>query len=410
MTIRTYVKCLTCGTVHILRIGLGHSDHQEHTILCKECQEELKVEIALDQSNGTFQFSYGENTEEFYPKEVKLGNEDYPVINLHPELTFSPALEGVDVISPTVIAMMENYHKQQEKLKTQAETQTSSQDSSQYPQNIFVLDSEWKDLRPCWSQYNKGNKRRAALIAESKSSNYCKSESSPVEWIESFAKRTISPDKLNLITDSCDQINQIRQKSPNNFAKFVSYHKNIFAKNIKKYFSVFDEFFKLYSNFSACLWDYKRGTSGLSFSATTCDFESVKYFYGNAFEVVGSGIVTLACLANLYNGRPYDEFKTAGFTLDKYTQSDKSGRTKCLHDIAEFANIFPEYRSSIRNGSHHGTFDLNPSSMIINYSPRTPQKSESMQFSEYIYYCVAIFFSCATLTAVDLYLNDLANE
>ncbi|MGL1862450.1 MAG: hypothetical protein OCC46_08015 [Pseudodesulfovibrio sp.] len=410
MTIRTYVKCLTCGTVHTLRIGLGHSDHQEHTILCKECEEELKVEIALDQSKGTSQFSYGENTEEFHPEEVKYGNEGYPVINLHPELTFSPDLEGIDVISPTVIALMENQRKLQEKMKKQKGTQATSQDESQDPKNIFVLDGEWKDLRPCWSQYNKRKKRRASLIAESKSSNYCKSEATPEEWIQSFAKRTISPDKLNLITDCYDKIDEIRKQSPDNFAKFVDYHKDIFAKNIKKSFSVFDEFFKLYSNFSACLWDYKRGTSALSFSATTCNFESVKYFYGNTFEIVGSGIVTLACLANLHKGRTYNEFQTAGFTLEKYIQSDKSGRTNCLQDIAEFADIFPEYRSSIRNGSHHGTFELNTASMIIDYSPRTPQQTETMQFSEYIYYCIAIFFSCATLTAVDLYLNELANK
>nr|WP_321255763.1 hypothetical protein [uncultured Pseudodesulfovibrio sp.] len=406
MTIRTYVKCLTCGTVHTLRIGLGHSDHQEHTILCKECEEELKVEIALDQSKGTFQFSYGGNTEEFHPEEVKLGNEDYPVVNLHPELTFSPDLEGVDVISPTVIAMMENHRKQEEKMKKQAHFQAGSQ----YPQNVFVLDGEWKDLRPCWSQFNKRKKRRASLIAESKSSNYCGFEVTPEVWIKSFAMRTLSPDKVNLITGCCGRIDEIRKLSPQNFDTFVDYHKGIFTKSIAKYFSVFDEFFRLYSNFSACLWDYKRGTSALSFSAATCDFESVKYFYGNTFEIVGAGVVTLACLANLHHGRAYDEFKTAGFTLKNYIQSDKSGRTKCLQDISEFAAIFPEYRSSIRNGSHHGTFELNPSNMIINYNPRTPQKTESMQFSEYIYYCVAIFFSCATLTAVDLYINALANE
>ncbi|WP_320169967.1 hypothetical protein [Maridesulfovibrio sp.] len=409
MTVRVYVKCLVCDQIHVLRIGVGHSSQQEHTILCKECEEEMVIRLDLDQKNAVGDIVCVKNMERLNSDDFTPYDDKYPIINLHPELTFPPELEGQDMISPGLIAMMENMKKMKipdDKLKNlSSEEHARLRDESR---KLFVLDDEWKDLRGCWSQFKKGKFDKAQKIAEQKASKYIEEDPTARDWIFSFASRTLAPGRSNYFDGCCSVMKEVSEKYPEKFDDFLIFHnEKIFPQSLKKNFLVFDAFFKNYSDFSQCLWDHKRDTVTEGFSVSSCNFDEAKYFYGNTFEAVGSGLITFACLSNMHKGRSYNEFQFPGFDLDKYLDSDKSGRTKCFEDIPEFSAVFEKYNSSIRNGSHHATFELDPETMVISYQPRTHKKTKTMPYSEYVDNCVSIFLSCAVLTALDSFLNYL---
>lgn len=131
------------------------------------------------------------------------------------------------------------------------------------------------------------------------------------------------------------------------------------------------------------------------------------YFYGEAFEAIGSNLTTIASVNNLLKGRGYDEFQSENFDIRKYMSSDKSGRANCFSDISEFAALTEKYTSAVRNGSHHGTFELDEKTMIVSYIPRKTMVVETISYSDYVDMCVNMFFTCAVMTAIDCFLWNM---
>ncbi len=164
-------------------------------------------------------------------------------------------------------------------------------------------------------------------------------------------------------------------------------------------------FFLAFPEFSQNFLALKRGES-ITFELAyfSIDFNKIKSFYGDAYERLGTGIVTLACLNNILKGRKYDTF--ANMDLKKYLSLKKPSKGACFADIPEFNHLLEHYDAQIRNGSHHGNIRLDLSTNIIFYDPKGDGKEKTLPYFEYLNKCCHLFFSCCVIGALDIVIYD----
>src|SRR5687768_15348167 len=63
MIVRSSFKCLTCGQVHTVRIGMGQEDHQSHRFPCMGCGEEIVIGMHVDRAKRGWRTEAIENAE-----------------------------------------------------------------------------------------------------------------------------------------------------------------------------------------------------------------------------------------------------------------------------------------------------------------------------------------------------------
>ena len=276
-------------------------------------------------------------------------------------------------------------------------------------ERILRLDDEWPKIKRAWSQFNKNNITLADNIAKQNSIQYPESAAGALHWIYDFCARTLCNGRIQLLIDAKEKIYEIAEKYEEEFDKYLVYHSSNVKNRIRKYYSIFERFFDAYSEYSQLFISYKLNRPFIKSALSSYDFAKTRDFYGFAFEVLGSGAVTFAALQNIEAGREYDTFATKDFTLDNYLQIDKVNRIKCFERIPEFINIYSEYNVSIRNGSHHATFEYDPTKKIISYQPKKdPQKIYTIDYFDYINGCVELLFSCSSMVCIDILLFILA--
>lgn len=114
--------------------------------------------------------------------------------------------------------------------------------------------------------------------------------------------------------------------------------------------------------------------------------DTVKHFYGTAFEHLSSGLVVAACVNNVLSGRPYDQF--ASMDLKRYLTIDKAGRARCIEERREFTPLWSEFDSTLRNGSYHQGLRLKPGSrFVIQYRTGDTKAWQDVSYSSYLVRC-----------------------
>ena len=51
MIIRDALRCETCGKPHVVRIGMGQEESQQHRFPCRNCGEDIAVTRMVDYKN-----------------------------------------------------------------------------------------------------------------------------------------------------------------------------------------------------------------------------------------------------------------------------------------------------------------------------------------------------------------------
>ena len=395
---RINVKCLTCGTISTLRIDIGHSKEQKHVFNCSGCGEE--IEIKLDLSNPP-------NVGLDLINNCECCDEEGIIENLSSENQIPESYRHDPFFSPGIFAAQQLFAEMKEKGVTLDRKEYERGVSE--AERILRLDDEWPKIKRAWSQFNKNNITLADNIAKQNSIQYPESAAGALHWSYDFCARTLCNGRIQLLIEAKEKIYEIAEKYEEEFDKYLVYHSSNVKNRIRKYYSIFERFFDAYSEYSQLFISYKLNRPFIKSALSSYDFAKTRDFYGFSFEVLGSGAVTFAAIQNIEAGREYDTFATKDFTLDNYLQIDKVNRIKCFERIPEFINIYSEYNVSIRNGSHHATFEYDPTKKIISYQPKKdPQKIYTIDYFDYINGCVELLFSCSAMVCIDILLFILA--
>ena len=131
-------------------------------------------------------------------------------------------------------------------------------------------------------------------------------------------------------------------------------------------------------------------------------FESVKLYYGQAYEAITSNFTVLACLNNILNGRNFDEFRH--LTLNKYIKDlQKSAKAGPFEQTQEFMAFTESLDSTLRNGSHHASI-WRENEVIYFKSGGTGQK-RNITYSRYLHVCNKITISLAALFLLEIHIS-----
>jgi hypothetical protein len=138
MIIRASLRCKTCGTLHVVRIGTGQEASQEHRFPCRNCREDIALTLIVDYENTQSHVVCKENAT-YAPEEP--GAE---FVNLDANFLIPDDLQGVDGVLPRFD-------------QVRALANASDLDAPRLRQRPDYA-AEWKLLRKAWNLHRSGQK------------------------------------------------------------------------------------------------------------------------------------------------------------------------------------------------------------------------------------------------------------
>ncbi|WP_144299019.1 hypothetical protein [Variovorax paradoxus] len=183
--------------------------------------------------------------------------------------------------------------------------------------------------------------------------------------------------------------------------RFGDFYRNeIEQPNIERYLATLNDYFKHFDQFRQMLVHARVGDNEVDdFVVGSKSFNEIKLYYGQAYETLTSSYLTLACINNVAQGRPYDEFQS--MTLSKYTKDlEKSKRSNPFKETPELAAFIRFEDSSLRNGSHHASIWRDGE--IVKYKSGGTGAERDISYSRYLHQCNEITIALAALLLVEL--------
>ncbi len=396
MIVRHRIKCLTCECPHTLRIQVGHTKYQEHSFRCVECSEEIIVGMDCDARTASVNIREIDNCER--------SDEEGKIINLSPEFPISQEDLHSDLTFPS-IGHMRRLHKAQQNLEVKQPLFKSFEEAREYTLSNLGESELWPVVKKGWSLTSKG----LTELAEKKLKQYkTPSFNDPNQLnyiLFDFCGRILLPGKYYLFESAAELTARIAKNQSEEYQRFQNYYiRSLKDENLNRYFEVFNEFFKCYSDFSQTLMFSQHNIDlPADFEASSAAFGKTKLFYGNAFESLTSNISVLACLNNINSGRKFDQFES--MDLEKYLTINKANRSNPFKNTEPYFEICKCLDSTLRNASHHGAMRLNDSGRVIHYKSGGTGAQKEMSYKSYIDKCNSIMLSCCALLSMELAIS-----
>jgi len=395
--VRYRVECLTCEKPYTLRIGLGHNQEQCHEITCENCNENFIVAVDVDFNEVTFKCRCVEN--------CKPTNEEGLVINIDPYNPVPANLSHEDFVFPWMHHVRSNFKLEELLPKVERSNRPGNGpvmvDLFKMLGGQHLILDEWKLIKRGWSLTSNGK----LDLAENQFKEYkhIPFDGKPEldDILFNFSLGFISPNKYELFRKSAELYSSILKSYPSETSRFRDFYKNNLRKeNLEKYFDIYSQYFRNYSEYAQTLLYIKNGVQlPKNSDASSNSFRETKLFYGNAFEAITSGFTVLACLNNVRNGRPYEQFEQ--MDLKKFLTTNKAGRANPFQNVPEFYAFAYCIDSVLRNSSHHGAIKIN-SKNIISYRSGGTGAEHKIKYSEYITKCNEIMLGIAALVSLEI--------
>ena len=398
MIIRSFLKCLTCGQAHIVRIGMGQEDTQEHHFPCDSCREPIHIKMNIDYHNISTEVVCVENSELIPSTEEKL-----PIRNLDANFLIPEEDKGADFTFS--------------RLKQLAKIITEADKSGMIPlskhSGPIILGSpikrpeywaEWKLLKKCWSlKRNQREKLSDRKLEEGSVKLYPKE---PLQDIYDWQTRLMSnlggfeyEKKFQTIIKSLTPVWQSED-----LVEFKKrYEDEMVITRGNHYFEILKDFFSSYDEFSQVIFLVNSGIDiDVDNQTSSVNFETTKMFYGNVFEIFSRQVELLAMMNNMILGRKHDQF--GKLTLNKYRKLDNSSRCTPFGMNVSFTEISAEFDNQLRNASHHKSFQFSEKDQLISYGTGKGGTGEeqTISYSEYLRRCTRLFLQTITLFRVEL--------
>jgi hypothetical protein len=398
MIYRYALRCETCEQPHTVRIGMGSDSSQTHKFPCRGCSEEIALRVDLDHARHGWRVVCVENCK---PVLEVVGA---PIVNVDANFLIPADQQGVDMGSwrlGQINAMYEASKRAKPSLVSVAVPPTNP---SLRPYRPPDYAEEWKLLKKAWSLARHGQTKLSEKQIARASVEFYPPEHSISDlqnWVWRLATFLCGPSYEPLFDDAMQAIEPLNESML--WRDFCQFYGTVFGDRGTRYFSVMRDFFAAHDEFCQVYFYVVRGLPVPDDHHTTStDFESVRMFYGNAYEHFTLLVEYLAMLNNMLAGRRYDTFQT--LTLDQYRKLHRSARFGPFSDNAAFMAICVEANNQIRNASHHGSFVFDHAEQTIRYRSGKggTGREESISYPDYLLRCVRIFLQTMTLLRIEL--------
>ncbi len=355
MIVREYASCDECGTVHVLRIGMGAEPVQAHHFECRNCGQEMG--ILIEEKVG---MSFG-------PNAARAARDDSgPVVNLHPSFVFpKDQISSADAFPSIELGrkLVDSMLAARARVGLPDDLPAFSADESRRAR----ITEEWPQLLAAWSltrngKFDLAQKRMETFVG---TAGYEDTPNSIQDWIFQFIGDLTRPYYERLWEGLFEQLSVAVQKA--DFERFVVYYgAELSAAHGRRYFEICKAYLGAFSEFSQV---HQLVASDIAVDdrhvAASSNFDLTRMFYGNAFEAFGDNIEVVTAVNNLIEDRPFDRLRS--ITFDAYRTTDKAGRAKAFADNPPLAMVAAEFDNQLRNASHHGGMTFDRASGMVEY-------------------------------------------
>jgi hypothetical protein len=394
MVVRELIRCLTCGCPITLRISVGHNPYQEHAFLCPNCMEEITAGLEVDVDDVRTALKFVENCDQ--------GEDEGVIVNLSPHF---------------VIAAEDAHEDQTFGWMPQAEYLLKLNDLAPPPDEearaVFFdvyeslggipnLTMLWRTVRKAWSLTRNQRLGLAETTLKAYKPAGYDDESTLANVLFDFCGRLLIPQRIEVLHRATEQLGPASQREPAEYTRFRDYYLGeLQSAHMDRYYDIFSEYFRDFTEYDQTILYAKNGAEVPDGCvATSNGFRHTKMFYGNAFENYTANLTILACLNNILEGRPFDEFRD--LNLKQYLTINKANRGRPFEHREEFAVFLTCLDSTLRNASHHGAMNLIDHRRVIEYQSGGTGAKKVISYSKYLGKCNQIMLSSAALLMVEL--------
>lgn len=395
MVISQNAECLICNKEYFIRVAIGLDSYQKHYFDCLDCEQSIGVAVRSKAPNGHIETV----------ENCKLGEFDRSktIINLHPSFCFPvdkyhdsmffPSIEGIELLLPY---MRQREGAFQQDVASQFDIPNADTMWGRVKAIYQLSHSEGKDkaLSKLIKGYNL--QRSKVKIGVSKCDTY-------IGVLSEFYDSLFYPRVNELFEPIARLIDELYDAGK--LDEFYDYYKdNLREENGLRYLSVFTTYFKHRDILGQLIYRARINNSEVDdLMVGSKNFDSIKLFYGDAYESLTSNFTVLACLNNLESGRKYDKFMK--LTLPQYIKGlEKSKKDGPIKGNPIFSKFSESLDSSLRNGSHHASFWRKGE--VVMYRSGGAGAERSISYSRYIYMCSVLTVSIAALHMVELHLTS----
>lgn len=392
MVVSGYVECATCHHRYLARVGMGSETYQIHSFDCRGCS--LPITIGLRKLDGGGRIE-GEENVRILGRDV----EEATVMNLHASFSFDEATIHDRYAFPSILFAQ----------KVHPFVRVIPDSRVQDLALLFEVPNcqqLWGLVRNALALAKHGaNDRKLGRLLEDyrRQREKCVGRttiSRATDLIRNFFDAMFYPRFELLVRPVGEHIAQLRASASTEFARFISYYRaNHWEESYARNISLFTDYFRAFTEFSQMLTYARIDDQDVSRKLVgSKNFEHTKLFYGQAFEVLTSGFVFLACVNNMLCGRPFDEFQQ--MTLSKYVHDvEKSKRANPFKDQADLFRFAEHLDSSLRNGSHHASIWRDGETVFYRSGGTGAQRD--MPYAVYLHLCNELVISCAALFVLE---------
>jgi len=400
--LRGYAQCKTCRENYILRAGVGTERYQPHIFDCKSCGLTISIIVKTNPPNAHFE------PEENVIIEDSEG-ENAVVLNLHPFFAFNseeihdlmafPSLLYGSKIAP-YLRLVPNRNFlgiQSQDIALQFDVPNAS-NLWITVKNIFLLQEgvgQSKRMKKAIEYYEK---QRQKYFAETK-------VSSSKDVVFNFFDSLFYPRFDELLEPALALIFKIKYNHPREFVEFLKFYSSSLREgHLRQYISVFSDYFKIYNQLSQMVVHSRISDEDVDDKIVgSKSFESVKLYYGQAYESLTGFFVAFACLNNILLGRSYDQFQS--MTLNKYMKDvSKEKKASPFEQTQPFYAFTDGLDSTLRNGSHHASIWRNGEKIF--YRSGSTGAQREIPYSRYLHLCNKLTISLAALFIIELELRE----
>lgn len=403
MIIRSAVQCETCDAVVTVRIGMGQGVRQEHTVHCLECEEPMSFGMTVDYQNlGTEVFSI-DGCQIVEGPAYGVG----PVINVDANFAVPEGMVNEDFT-------FHRLNQMRDMVKT-AEAfgplPTEQFDPNAPRRPVADHVTEWKHLKKAVSLSSNNKSKLAGKKVSWATEEYYSDDplSGPTDWFFRFTLKflgrkygvqfkALMEEFRAIATDhECDDL-------------MDHYANTMVGDRFRRYREIYTDFFSKHSQFAQLTFQAGLGLPpGEDMIATSVQFDDVKSFYGDAYEVFAGSVDLLAMLNNVKLGRQFDEFET--LTLERYLKLDNSSKFNPFAANPVFTALCAERDNQLRNASHHKGIRMDADGRTLRYRSGKggTGDEQEMTYASYLYRSVTLFLQISVLAAVELTICSGSN-
>lgn len=321
MTFSFFIECNDCGNRYRIRYGLGNNYPQSASFQCDNCSK--NIEIGYEEFKG--------NTIINGAKRIEVDDSEYwnvKVQNLHPEI-------------PTHADLKNNPYY----------FQTTNVFQNAFKDNLDI--DKFKEEQKKWSTFNDKwvkielplrilSTKGEAKLRQVSGLSFKEFLNLFNDWLSVFTSGEFEVNYENI----CDEYNSLDLTDAKQYIRNDD-------KIFKRIYELCNTYMKQSHQFQSTILYQKFGWEITDDMTANVNWEEISTVYGDLYEIVGDLFIIPTIMNNVKDGRGFNEFKTEGFSLVKYIQTDKANRAMNFENNSNLSFLSRSYLSWLRNGTHH---------------------------------------------------------